>query len=89
MNIKLLKKELGIKNEEIAQMFGLAYSSYMNSSAKSRYENALCLFYDIVKNNDCKTEDHIKLIKSLEKSELVNNGASISSLFIHHVTINK
>lgn len=45
MDIKQLKKELGLSNKEIAEFFGMSYNAYANSSAKERYETALCLFY--------------------------------------------
>ena len=49
MNIKELKKELGISNKDIAELFGLSVSVYANSTAKKRYENALIKFYKIMK----------------------------------------
>lgn len=51
MDIKQLKKELSLTNANIAEFFGLIPISYANSSAKKRYENALCNFYDFVKRN--------------------------------------
>ena len=50
MTIQELKKELRLSNKEIAGFFGLTPISYANSSAKKRYETALCLFYDFVKS---------------------------------------
>jgi hypothetical protein len=49
MNIEKLKKEIGISNKEIAEFFGMSYNAYANSSAKQRYERALCRFYECVK----------------------------------------
>lgn len=49
MKIQELKKELGISNKEIAEFFGLTPIVYANSSAKKRYEAALCSFYAFVK----------------------------------------
>lgn len=49
MTIHELKKELGLTNTDIAGFFGLTHAAYANSSAKTRYENALCLFYDFLK----------------------------------------
>lgn len=46
MDIKTLKKELGLSNKDIAEFFGMSYFAYANSSAKKRYENALCRFYE-------------------------------------------
>ena len=49
MTISQLKKELDITNKEIAEFFDLKELSYLNSSAKKRYEKALCLFYELIK----------------------------------------
>jgi isopentenyldiphosphate isomerase len=68
ININDLKTELGISNKEIAEFFGFKNTiSYLNSSAKKRYENALCEFYVFVKgkagrqnietNNDTENSD--------------------------------
>lgn len=45
MNIKQLKKNLGLSNKDLAEFFGMSYNAYANSSAKKRYETALCRFY--------------------------------------------
>ena len=50
MKIEQLKKELGLTNTHIAKFFKLNSNSYANSSAKKRYENALCRFYEFCKN---------------------------------------
>jgi len=50
MKIEQLKKELGLTNAEIAGFFGLTPGAYANSSAKKRYEDALCNFYAFVKS---------------------------------------
>jgi hypothetical protein len=50
MNIKELKKELDLTNKEIAEFFQLSYGAYSNSTAKERYETALCKLYEVVKN---------------------------------------
>ena len=50
MTINELKKELGLTNSDIAKFFKLNSNSYANSSAKKRYENALCRFYEFCKN---------------------------------------
>lgn len=54
MNIKQLKKELGIDNSKLAQFFDLTPASFANSTAKSRYEQALCKFYEFIKENEHK-----------------------------------
>lgn len=50
MNIKQLKRELGISNKDICEFFDMSYDSYANSTAKPRYENALCRFYTHIKD---------------------------------------
>ena len=52
MTIKQLKKETGLSNKDISGFFDLSYDAYANSTAKGRYENALCKFYEKVKNVD-------------------------------------
>lgn len=55
MDIKQLKKELGLSNTELAELFGMSYSAYANSSAKTRYEAALCgLYTHIINQNTTK-----------------------------------
>lgn len=62
MTINELKKELGLTNTDIAGFFDLSPIAYANSSAKSRYEAALCRFYEKVK----------KKLNVDEKSDLNN-----------------
>lgn len=54
MTIQELQKELGLTrtqlNKKMAEFFDLTYMGYMNSSAKKRYETALCRFYAFVKS---------------------------------------
>lgn len=52
MDIKQLKKELGLKNKDIAGFFDLSPGCYENSSAKNRYAHALCRFYVHVKQEE-------------------------------------
>jgi hypothetical protein len=52
MKIKELKKELKLSNKEIAQFFDLTPEAYANSSAKRRYEAAICSFYAFVKSKE-------------------------------------
>ena len=54
MNIKQLKKELGLDNRQLAQFFDLTPASFANSTAKNRYEQALCKFYEFVKKHEPK-----------------------------------
>jgi len=49
MTINELKKELGLTNSDIAKLFDLSPIAYANSSAKVRYESALCRFFEVVK----------------------------------------
>lgn len=48
MTIKELKKETGLTQKDIAQFFNMTYGAFANSSAKERYENALCNFYSFL-----------------------------------------
>ena len=48
MDVQELKKELGLSNKDIAQFFNMTYGAFANSSAKERYENALCKFYSFL-----------------------------------------
>lgn len=52
LNIKQLKKELQLSNTKIAGFFDLAPTSFANSTAKKRYEQALCRFYEYVKEHE-------------------------------------
>lgn len=54
MTINELKKELGLSNKDIAEFFELTPAAYANSSAKNRYENALCCFYEFLKREEEK-----------------------------------
>lgn len=51
MTIEQLKKEYGLTNKDIAQFFNLTPEAYANSTAKKRYETALCRFLEHVKRN--------------------------------------
>lgn len=46
--IKEIKKDLGLSQKDLAKLFNMSYGAYANSSAKQRYENALCRFYECV-----------------------------------------
>lgn len=52
MTIQELKKELDLTNSDLAGFFGLSPMAYANSSAKPRYEAALCKFYAAAKSKD-------------------------------------
>jgi len=52
LNIKQLKKELQLSNTKIAVFFDLTPMSFANSTAKKRYEQALCKFYEYVKEHE-------------------------------------
>ena len=49
MDIKQLKKELGLSNKDLAEFFDMTYGAFANSTAKDRYEVALCRFYSHIK----------------------------------------
>jgi len=57
MTIHQLKKELLLTNKKIAGFFELTTGAYANSSAKPRYENALCKFYEHVRQHQKTTPD--------------------------------
>jgi hypothetical protein len=46
---KKIKKELGLNDSDIAGFFDMTLNSYANSSAKKRYQNALCKLYMVIK----------------------------------------
>jgi len=54
MNIKQLKKELRLDNTKLAFFFDLTPMSFANSTAKKRYERALCRFYEYLKEDESK-----------------------------------
>jgi len=49
MTIKELKKELGLKDKDLAEFFGLKHRCYSESSAKKRYEQAFINIYEFLK----------------------------------------
>ena len=46
------KKELGLSNKDIAEFFNMTYGAFANSSAKQRYETALCKFYSFLRKRE-------------------------------------
>lgn len=54
MTIQELKKETGLTQKDIAQFFNMTYGAFANSSAKQRYENALCKFYSFLREGEKK-----------------------------------
>lgn len=54
MKIEELKKETGLTQKDIAQFFNMTYGAFANSSAKGRYENALCRFYSFFREGEKK-----------------------------------
>ena len=54
MTINELKKETGLTQKQIAQFFNMTYGAFANSSAKERYENALCKFYSFLMDGEKK-----------------------------------
>lgn len=57
MNIKKLKKELGLSNKDLAEFFDMSYGAFANSTAKERYEVALCRFYSLIKKRGEKIKE--------------------------------
>ena len=45
VNLKEIKKALNLSQKDIAEFFDMSYGAFANSSAKERYERALCRFY--------------------------------------------
>ena len=54
MNIKQLKKELGLTNADIAKFFGLKEKAYYYSSARKRYEESFIRIYEFLKGEEKK-----------------------------------
>lgn len=54
MTIQELKKETGLTQKNIAQFFNMTYGVFANSSAKKRYEDALCKFYSFLREGEKK-----------------------------------
>ncbi len=58
MDIEQLKRELGFDtkakfNDFIAELFSFkTTAAFENSTARKRYEKALCLFYEKIKNKE-------------------------------------
>ena len=52
MGIKELKKELKLNQSDLAEFFGMSYGAFANSSAKERYEKAICNFYEFLKKRE-------------------------------------
>jgi isopentenyldiphosphate isomerase len=53
MLINELKKELGLSDKDIAEFLGLKNAhAYRTSSARQRYEKAICSFYAFVKSTE-------------------------------------
>lgn len=52
MDIKKLKKELGLTNADIAKFFGLNPKAYYYSSARKRYEESFIRIYEFLKGEE-------------------------------------
>lgn len=59
MDIKQLKKELGLSQNDLAEFFDMTYGAFANSTAKERYEVALCRFYSVIKK---RRQENIKTV---------------------------
>jgi hypothetical protein len=51
MGIKELKKELGLKDKDLANFFGLKEKAYYYSSARKRYEESFIRIYEFLKGD--------------------------------------
>jgi len=56
-NHKHFKKELGLKNKDIAEFFDMSEMGFANSSAKDRYLTALHRFYNFAKERLQQTKE--------------------------------
>ena len=54
MDIKQLKKELGLTNADLAKFFGLKERAYYYSSARKRYEESFIRIYEFLKGGEKK-----------------------------------
>ena len=52
MDIKQLKKELGLTNADIAKFFGLKEKAYYYSSARKRYEESFIRIYSFLEGRE-------------------------------------
>ena len=79
MDIKEIKKEFGLSQKDLAKFFEMSYGSYANSSAKVRYENAICQFYEVVRKAKKKNKMiyAINLIKDADCEDDVLNTIAI------------
>jgi len=57
MKTNNFKKELGLKNKDIAEFFDMSEMGFANSTAKDRYLTALSRFYDFIKVGRGKRKD--------------------------------
>ena len=57
MEIKQLKKELGLTNADIAKFFGLKEKAYYYSSARKRYEESIIRIYEFLKRKGEKKKN--------------------------------
>jgi len=67
MTIKELIKETGLTRKEIAQFFNMTYGAFANSSAKQRYEDALCKFYSFLREGEKKKNKNTTYIDTSAK----------------------
>ena len=70
MTVEKLKKELGLSQKDLGDFFNMNYGSFANSSAKERYENALCSFYEVAK----KAWEE-KNIKTVDEAQTLDENA--------------
>ena len=78
MEIKQLKKELGLGNKDLAEFYDMSYGAYANSSAKERYERALCLFYSkiikgIEEHNEEQLSCFVNWFNTFDKTQSILN----------------
>jgi predicted transcriptional regulator len=68
MNIKQLKKELGLTNNDLARFFGLkSGKAFYNSSARKRYEESFIRIYEFLKEKNGKA---MELLLKISKENM-------------------
>lgn len=80
VTITELKKELGLTQKDLAKFFNMTYGAFANSSAKQRYEDALCNLYGFV-----KTKAGGQTLKTGKQNEPKLNELK-QACFISHVS---
>jgi hypothetical protein len=87
MDIKELKKKLGLKDKDLAGFFGLNPTSYYRSSARRRYENSFIRIYEFLKRGagtQPKALSDQCALKNVSGSIIADLEARVYSLTLEH-----